>query len=74
MFINGVGKIRFQLWLSLFLGFINVPLTFFMGSWINLGLTGILVSNILITVLGSFFGPFQYLLIIKQKARSIWDK
>ncbi len=71
-FLNGVGIIRLQLYLSLFFALLNVPFAYFLGKLI--GIEGVLLANILLFVVGSFVYPVQTYRIIQGKASHIWKK
>lgn len=71
-FINGVGKVRLQLYLSVIVSILFLPLAFFLGKII--GLSGIILS-LCICLLGSaILLPIQYYKIINKKNTGIWDK
>ena len=71
-FLNGVGKIKLQLYFSIFQAVINIPLAIFLGNFI--GISGVLLSNIIVVFSVASFGPIQYNKIIKMKATGIWNK
>ena len=71
-FLNGVGKIKLQLYFSISQAVINIPLAIYLGKII--GISGVLLSNIIVVLLVASFGPVQYNKIIKMKATGIWNK
>lgn len=71
-FLNGVGKIRLQLYLGLGGAIINVPLAIILGSMI--GIEGVLLANILVTAFGIIIYPLQYKKLINGSAAGVWSK
>ncbi len=71
-FLNGVGKIKLQLYLALFGSLFNIPLAIFLGK--SLGIYGIILSTTLISLMASVVTPLQYNKIINNKAKGIWAK
>jgi O-antigen/teichoic acid export membrane protein len=71
-FLNGVGKIKLQLYSSLFGTLINIPLAIMLGK--RLGIYGVIVSTCLLSVISSIWSPIQYKRLITNKAKGIWNK
>lgn len=69
-FLNGVGKIKLQLYASLIGGVINVPLAIFFG--IHYGLVGVIFPTLIIGLINSTWAPIQYYKIINNQAKEIW--
>jgi len=71
-FLNGIGKIKLQLYLVIFSGLINIPLAVFLGK--KLGLVGItLTSTLLFIFMGTIFS-IQTRKILNKTAVNIWNK
>lgn len=70
--INGLGKIKLQLYTSIFLLLINLPLSIYGG--INYGLEGIIISMIIINLIPAIILGVQVKKIISQKSHGIWNK
>jgi len=71
-FLNGIGKIRLQLYLIVFSGLINIPLAIFFCK--KFGLVGItLISTLLFFLMGIVFS-IQTRKILNNTARNIWSK
>jgi len=71
-FLNGIGKIRLQLYLVIFSGLVNIPIAIVLGR--TMGLAGVTLSNaILFAVMGIVFSV-QVKKIINNKAKGIWAK
>ncbi|MBK7631469.1 MAG: MATE family efflux transporter [Ignavibacteriales bacterium] len=73
-FIYGVGKVRVQLYYSIFTALLNIPLSIYLAKYAGFGITGIMVSTIVCLIFFSIWAPIQYLKIINGKATGIWNK
>ncbi|MBO3096748.1 lipopolysaccharide biosynthesis protein [Gelidibacter pelagius] len=73
-FINGTGKIKVQLIVSIFMAIINIPLSIFMAKSLNMGVKGVIIATILSYLPGLILMPLQYNKIINNRARGIWNK
>lgn len=73
-FLNGVGKIRLQIFLALIAGAINIPVCFLLVKYFKMGLYAMPLSNFISLSLGAFFGYIQYSKIINNKATGVWNK
>ena len=71
-FLNGVGKIKLQLYFALGGSLVNIPLAIFLGK--NLGIYGVVLSTTIISIVVAVFSPIQYNKIINNRARGIWAK
>ena len=72
-FINGVGKIKLQLYSSIFVGIINIPLSIALAKLLN-GVEGIVLSTCLCLLVCSVWAPIQYMKIVNGTAKGIWNK
>lgn len=73
-FINAVDKIRVQFLGAIVLVIINVPLSIFLCKYCKMGVEGIMLSSCICLLPGSILSPYQYFLIINNKAKGIWLK
>ncbi len=73
-FINGVGKVRLQLYYSIIIAILNIPLSIFLAKNAGLGITGVMVSTNICLLFASIWAPLQYHKIISEKAKGIWNK
>jgi len=73
-FINGVGKVRLQLYYSIIIAILNIPLSIFLARNIGLGITGVMVSTNICLIFGSVLTPIQYSKLISETAKGIWNK
>lgn len=73
-FINGVGTIRLQLYNSIFVSVLNVPLSIFLAKYINLGVIGVILATCICISIGAVWAPIQYLKIMNNKAKGLWAR
>jgi O-antigen/teichoic acid export membrane protein len=73
-FINGIGKVRLQLYFSIIIAFVNIPLSIFLAKTVGLGITGVMVATNISLVIASIWAPIQYGKIISGSAKGIWNK
>lgn len=70
--LNGVGKVRLQLYLVIFGGIINIPLAFYLGK--KFGLAGVISANTFVFIVMSIFFTLQTNKILSCNAKGIWNK
>lgn len=70
--LNGIGKIKIQTIFYLPLALLNIPLLIFLG--LKLGLIGLIVGNILISLPHLIYAPVQLRKIIENRAEGLWNK
>ncbi len=73
-YINGVGKIRLQLFIALLQLIFNIPLAIFLAKYLNFGLSGIIMATNISLLLSAILIPIQYKKLISEKAYGIWGK
>jgi O-antigen/teichoic acid export membrane protein len=73
-FINGIGKIRLQLYLSVFTMILNIPLSIFFAKGLDWGPTGIILGTNFCLLYSAVLWPIQYKKIIHNTAKGIWGK
>jgi len=73
-FINGVGKLRLAFYLTLFTAVVNIPLCILFAKYTNLGITGIILASSISLLPDIILLPIQYLKIVNNKAKGIWNK
>lgn len=71
-FLNGIGKVKLQLIISIIGSIVNIPLAIFFCD--KFGLHGTVLSTIVITLFGAIIYPIQFNKIIENKARGVWNK
>lgn len=71
-FLNGIGKIRLQFYITLLEVLIHIPLAYFLGLlW---GIPGVLTSMILVAAINIIWPPLQLNRIISGTAKGLWNK
>jgi Na+-driven multidrug efflux pump len=71
-FLNGIGKVKLQLYMVVFSSIINIPMAIFLGK--KFGLFGITItSTLLFSIMGIIFS-IQTSKILNNTATKIWDK
>ena len=70
--LNGMGKIRFQVYFSIIMMLLFVPCALILGHLFKL--QGILLAMILVNAPGIFFGRYQVVGLINKKLNGIWIK
>lgn len=73
-FINGVGKIRLQMYTLLTAAIINIPLSIFLVETTNWGVSAVMIATCICVLPNVFIFPIQYFKLINQTATGIWDK
>jgi O-antigen/teichoic acid export membrane protein len=71
-FLNGVGKIKLQLYSGLLGALINIPLAIYLGK--RFGIAGVVLSAFLLAIISAVWSPVQYNKLINNNARGIWNK
>ncbi len=70
--LNGISKIRLQLYLYIITIFLNVPLAYFLGK--TIGIVGVILSNLLIYIIMGIAFSIQCRKILNCTAKGIWNK
>lgn len=73
-FLNGVGKIRVQIFYAIFMGLLNIPLCFILVKIFHLGTYAMPLSNFICLLLGAIISYIQYNMIINERAKGVWNK
>ncbi len=73
-FVNGISKIKLQLYCSILGAIIFFPLAHILIKSLNLGTIGIVLAILITNWYGIILSPIQYMKIINNKARGIWNK
>jgi O-antigen/teichoic acid export membrane protein len=69
--LNGMGKIKLQLYMSLIGTTVNIPLAVFLGK--EYGVVGVVISSIILSLISAVYGPYQINLLLNKKAKGIWN-
>jgi len=70
--LNGIGKIRLQLYLVVLSAVVNIPLAIILGN--KIGLAGITLSNALLFIIMGIIFSAQCKKILNKSASGIWIK
>jgi len=73
-FLNGVGKVRVQLYLSIGGMIINIPMAIFFVRYCHAGIIGIPLATIITMIIANIFSSIQYKKIISATATGVWNK
>jgi O-antigen/teichoic acid export membrane protein len=69
-FLNGIGKVKLQLYSSVAGMIINIPLAIFLGrKW---GVAGVVLSSVILNGINTIWTVIQYKKIINNKATGLW--
>ncbi|NEW83316.1 MAG: oligosaccharide flippase family protein [Mariniphaga sp.] len=72
LFLNGVGKLRLQLFIGLGGSVVNIPLAIYLGK--QIGVSGVVLSTCILSLFGAILLPIQYSKILNKTSKGIWDK
>lgn len=73
-YINAVGKVKLQMYSSIVVGILNIPLCYFFAKTLGWGISGVMGATIVCLIFGSFWAPYQYKLLVSKTAKGIWNK
>lgn len=71
LLLNGMGKIRLQLIVSLFGTVVNVPVAVLLGH--SYGIEGVVLSSVLLNLISAVYAPIQVRKLLNQRASGIWN-
>lgn len=74
MLINGVGKLRIQMYAALLSSIMNIPLSIFLSVHLKLGVSGVVLASLVSTLIGVIIYPIQVRKILNKSAKGIWRK
>jgi O-antigen/teichoic acid export membrane protein len=72
--VNGLGKVRLELYYALVAAIINIPLAIFLGQILNIGSAGVILATCISLLIGSILGTIQAKKLISGTAKGIWNK
>jgi O-antigen/teichoic acid export membrane protein len=73
-FLNGTGRIRLQLYSSIVIGLLNIPLAYVLVKYFQWGSAGVVAATCICLCIGSIWAPIQYNKLINNTATGIWAK
>ncbi len=74
MFINGVGKIKLQMYASFLGAILFVILAIVLIQYTTLGVVGLVLASIVSNINGIIIAPIQYKKLIQFKGEGIWGQ
>lgn len=73
--LGGIGKIRLGMYSTIVIGIINIPLSIYFGKYLDLGILGIVLSNVICLSISSILSPLQvYYFIFSKTKNQTWEK
>lgn len=73
-FINGVGKIRIQMIITIAMAIVYIPLAYCFSVVLKMGSIGVVLASIVSYLVSAIISPIQAKMILKGTAKGIWDK
>lgn len=73
-YINGVGKIKLQVYITLFQFIIVIPLTIVLAKFFDMKTIGVILATNIILLVPAILMPIQYHKLITNTASGIWSK
>lgn len=70
--LNGLGKIRLQLIHSVVVGVLNIPLSYYLASELELGSSGVILATIVCQSIACVWAPIQVYKLLNGRAKGIW--
>lgn len=70
--INGIGKIRVQLYSAIFEMLLIIPVALFLREY--WGVNGVILAPVIVSIPRMIWAPAQLNKLVKNKARGIWNK
>jgi O-antigen/teichoic acid export membrane protein len=74
LIMNGTGKIRLQMYAWIFASIINIPLSIFFATTMELGTVGIVLGTIVSMLPLAILSPIQVRKILSENIKGIWGK
>ena len=72
-FVNGIGKIRLQLIVSIVIILLNIPLSIFLARNMEMGSPGVIIATSICLGLPMVLWVIQYKKLINRTAKGIWN-
>ncbi len=74
MFINGIGKVKLQMYSSMIGALVFITLAIFLIEYFKIGIIGLVLASILSNFYGLILAPIQYSKLINKRAKGIWSE
>lgn len=69
MLLNGIGKIKIQMWVNIIGMILFIPLAKFLAVYLHLGIIGIIISTIICSLYGVLIAPFEVKQILSKNRK-----
>ena len=66
MFLNGIGKVKIQMWLFVLGALINIPLSIYFVKYLHLGSSGVILGTVFSIITLAIILPLQTFKILKK--------
>ena len=73
-FLNGISKIRIQLYTAISSIIINIPLSIYFAKYLNFGVAGVIFATNISILIYIIFRAIQVKKILNGKAKGIWNR
>jgi len=70
--INGIGKIKLQLYINLSICLVYIPMAIYACN--GYGINGIIFVNIIVAIIHAILGQIQITRLMNNNAIGIWNK
>ena len=71
-YLNGVGKIQLETYITIIAGVTNIPLSIYLGR--HFGIAGVILSISILSLISLILEIIQYQKLIKNRGQGIWNK
>ncbi len=72
--LNGTGKIRLQMYAWIVASLLNIPVSIFFATKLNMGTNGIILGTVVCLLPLAILSPIQVFKILNQQEKGIWGK
>ncbi len=72
--MNGIGKVKFQMYFSIFSILCNIPLSILFVKYLNFGIVGVPLAACTSMIINGLLITIQYYLVINSKAIGVFNK
>ncbi|MCK8492662.1 MATE family efflux transporter [Spirosoma sp. RP8] len=72
--LNGLGKMRLQVYYALLTAVTNVALALFFGKFLGWGSTGVVLASVVALLWGAILGTIQMYKLLKGTASGFWNQ
>jgi O-antigen/teichoic acid export membrane protein len=73
-YLNGIGKIKLQMYETVFIIFFNIPMSIYFADNLELGSTGVILGTCISLSIGAILMPLQVSKLLHKTAKGIWNE